>query len=371
MPRDPLRTRLCDILGIEFPIVAFTHCNDVAAAVINAGGFAVIGQGRYTPDEIAANIKWMRERVGSKPFGIDLLLPASVPASGSLEELLAQIPEEHLQFVQGIKERYNIPEPKNVPLAFRLQWLTHEGPRRQLEVVLEERVPVFASGLGSPAFVVEAAHARGMQVWAQVGKPRQAQRALEAGADVIIAAGYDAGGHSSQIGTFSIVPAVVAVAGDTPVLAAGGVTTGRHLAAALCLGAAGVWTGSVWLTSRESDEDMLAKEMMLAATAEDTVQSRCVSGFTQRNLRSQWHVEWEAPEAPQPLPAPYQFLLSGPVLQAADDYDIRPFKLVAVGQGVGFMTAMKPARQIVFDLVDEARAVLESLTSESPVGAAG
>src|SRR3972149_848147 len=122
MAKDPLHTRLCDILGTEFPVVAFTHCNDVAAAVINAGGFAVIGQGRYTPDEIAADIKWMRDRVGSKPFGIDLLLPASVPPKGSVEELMAQIPEEHRKFVQSVKERYNIPEPKNVPEIFRIQW---------------------------------------------------------------------------------------------------------------------------------------------------------------------------------------------------------------------------------------------------------
>jgi NAD(P)H-dependent flavin oxidoreductase YrpB (nitropropane dioxygenase family) len=369
MVNDPLHTQLCDMLGIEFPVVAFTHCNDVAAAVINAGGFAVIGQGRYTPDEIAANIKWMRDRVGSKPFGIDLLLPASAPPSGTLEGLLAQIPEEHRQFVQGIKERYNIPEPKNVPLHHRLQWLSQEGSRRQLEAVLEERVPVFASGLGSPAFVVEAAHARGMQVWGLVGKPRQAQREIDAGVDVIIAAGYDAGGHSSSIGTFSMVPAVVGVAGDTPVLAAGGVTTGRHLAAALCLGAAGVWTGSVWLTSRESDADMLEKEMLIAATAEDTLQSRSYSGFTQRNLRSQWHVEWDTPEAPKPLPWPYQMVLSGPIFQAAADYGIEQFKMVAVGQGVGFMSSMKPARQIVFDMVDEARSIIEGLSSDSPMGA--
>ncbi len=366
MAKDPLHTKLCEMLGIEFPIVAFTHCKDVAAAVINAGAFAVIGQGRYTPDEIAANIKWMRDRVGSKPFGIDLLLPASVPSSGTLEDLLAQIPEGHRNFVQGIRERYHIPEPKNVPLAYRLQWLTHEGPRRQLEVVLEERVPVFASGLGSPAFIVEAAHARGMQVWGQVGKPRQARREIEAGVDVIIAAGYDAGGHSSPIGTFSIVPAVKAIAGDKVVLAAGGVTTGRHLAAALCLGAEGVWTGTLWLACRESDEPMIKKEMLLAASAEDTIQSRVLTGFPNRSLKTQWHVEWERPEAPKPLPAPFQFLLSSPVTQAADDYEIREFVSEAAGQGIGFITSMKPARQIVFDMVDEARAVFEGLAGAGP-----
>src|SRR3989304_4433135 len=200
MAKDPLHTKLCDMLGIEFPIVAFTHCKDVAAAVINAGGFAVIGEGRRTPDEIRADVKWMRERVGSKPFGVDLLLPASVPPKGTVEELMAQVPEEHKKFVQGIKERYNIPDPKSRPEFHKLQWLSQEGSRRQIDAVLEERGPVFASGLGSPAFVVEAAHARGIQVWGLVGKPRQAKRELEAGVDAIIAPGSDPAGHTGHIG---------------------------------------------------------------------------------------------------------------------------------------------------------------------------
>jgi len=241
MTRDPLRTKLCEMLGIEFPIVAFTHCKDVVAAVVNAGAFAVLGEAMHTPDEIAADIRWVRERVEGRPFGIDLVLPASAPPSGSLEELRAQIPESHRKFAQSIKERHSIPDPKG-PVALH-QWggLNQELARQQLDVVLEEHVPVFTSGLGNPAFILEAAHARGMKVFGLVGKARQAQREIEAGVDAVIAQGSDAAGHTGSIGTFSIVPEVVAVAGDTPVIAAGGVTTGRHLAAALCLGASGVW----------------------------------------------------------------------------------------------------------------------------------
>ena len=371
MAKDPLHTKLCDSLGIEFPIIAFTHCKDVAAAVINAGAFAVYGGTPHAPDKLAAEIKWIRDRVGGRPFGVDLVLPASAPPAATIEELKAQLPEEHVRFVQGIKERYDIPDPKNEPELFNLGWLNQERARRQLDVALEERVPVLAFGLGSPNFIIEAAHARGMQVWGLVGKPRQAARELEAGVDAIVAQGTDAAGHTGAIGTFSIVPAVAAIAGETPVIAAGGVTTGRHLAAALCLGAAGVWTGTVWLTSRESDVDMIIKEKLLAATADDTVFSRCISGFTMRIIKTQWTKEWESPEAPDPLPAPYQLILGGEIHQAAVDYKIEPFMMEAAGQGVGFVTTMKPARQIVFDLVDEARAVLEELTSESPVGTAG
>jgi NAD(P)H-dependent flavin oxidoreductase YrpB (nitropropane dioxygenase family) len=362
MGNDPLHTRLCDMLGIEFPVVAFTHCKDVAAAVINAGAFAVFGGAPRSPEELDSDIRWIRERVGSKAFGIDLLFPASAPPSATIEELLAQVPEEHQRFVQGIKDRHNIPAPKNTPSVYNLGWISQEKARRQLDVVLEHNVPVLCAGLGNPAFVMEAARARGMLVWGLIGRPRQARRAVENGWDVIVASGYDAAGHTGNIGTFSIVPVVAGMAKDRPVLAAGGVTTGRHLAAAICLGAAGVWTGTVWLASRESDETMTTKERLLTATAEDTTHSRCVTGFPQRMLRSQWHMEWERPEAPEPLPAPFQLLLAGEVLQAASDYQIEGFLGGTAGQGVDFVTTMKPARQIVFEMVDEARAVFEEST---------
>ncbi len=365
MAKDPLRTKLCDMLGLEFPIIAFTHCKDVAVAVINSGGFAVLGEAMHTPDEIAADIKWIRDRVDGKAYGIDLVLPASVPPAGSLEELTAQIPESHRKFAQGIKEKYNVPEPKG-PIALH-QWggLNQGMARAQLDVLLDERVPVFTSGLGNPAFILEAAHARGIKVFGLVGKTRQAQREVEAGVDAIIAQGYDAAGHTGAMGTFSIVPEVVSIAGDTPIIAAGGVTTGRHLAAALCLGAAGVWTGTLWLASRESDVDMIVKEKLLHATAEDTVYSRAISGMTMRTLKCPWTEEWAKPEAPPTLPAPYQMLLSSDYIQGANDHRREDLMTEAAGQGVGFVTSMKPARQIVFDLVEEALDAIEQLTGES------
>ncbi len=362
--KDPLRTKLCESLGIEYPIVAFTHCKDVAAAVINAGGFAVLGQTQSTPDEIEANIKWLRERIGDKPYGIDLVFPASVPAAGSTEQLLAGIPAEQQAYADDIAKRYDIPEPKKRPELYDLGWMEKETPRKQLEVVLEERVPVIASGLGNPDFFVPAAHERGMQVWGLVGKPRQAKRELEAGVDVIIAQGTDAAGHTGSIGTFSIVPQVKAIAGDAPVIAAGGITTGRHLAGAIALGASGVWTGTLWLPCRESDTDMLMKERLIEATAEDTSWSNCVSGFTMRTLKCKWHEEWSKPDAPKAAPAPYQLLLFAKNKQSAFDWGIKEFMTEASGQGVGFIDKMKPARQIVSDMVDEAYEVFDEMYGE-------
>jgi len=287
-----------------------------------------------------------------------------VPPMASLEELYAQIPEEQRRFAESIKQRYDIPDPKG-PIALH-QWggLNQAIARAQLDVVLEERVPVFVSGLGSPAFIVKTAHERGMKVFGLVGKARQAEREVEAGVDVIIAQGYDAAGHTGSVGTFSIVPEVVAVAGDTPVVAAGGITTGRHLAAALCLGAVGVWTGTIWLASRESDSDMIIKEKLVRATADDTVYSKCISGMPMRVLKCVWTEEWSKPEAPPVLKAPYQMLLSADYIQAANDHRREDLMTEAAGQGVRFVTSMKPARQIVFDLVEEALDAFESIVGE-------
>jgi NAD(P)H-dependent flavin oxidoreductase YrpB (nitropropane dioxygenase family) len=364
MAKDPLHTKFCDMLGIEFPIVAFTHCKDVVAAVINAGGFAVLGEAMHTPDEISADIKWVRERIGGKPFGLDLVLPASVPPKDTLEQLLAKIPETHRKYAQSIKEKYNVPDPKGQVALHQWGGLNQEMARAQLDVILEERVPVFSSGLGSPAFIIKAAHERGIKIFGLIGKTRQAKREIEAGVDAIIAQGYDAAGHTGPIGTFSIVPEVVAIAGDVPVIAAGGVTTGRHLAAALCLGAAGVWTGTVWLASRESDSDMIVKEKLLAATSDDTVYSKAISGMPMRILKCPWTEEWAKPGAPPVLSAPYQMLLSSDYIQGANDHRRGDLMTEAAGQGVAFVTSMKPARQIVFDMVDEALGAFEQLTAE-------
>ena len=365
MQKNPLHTKLCDSLGIEYPIVAFTHCKDVVAAVTNAGAFAVMGETHHTPEQIEADIKWIREKVGGKPFGIDLVFPASVPPMGSIEELKSKIPAEQRAFTEDIKKRYELPEPKREPELYELGWMTQDVPRKQLEVVLDENVAVLASGLGSPVFILEAAHARGMQVWGLIGKPRQAKRELEAGVDAIIAQGIDAAGHTGTIGTFSIVPEIVAIAGDKPVIAAGGITTGRHLAGAVALGAAGVWTGTLWLACRESDREMVIKEMIINAGVTDTRHSACISGFTMRTLNSKWHEEWARPDAPKPAPAPYQLLLFAEIKQSAMDWGIEPFMTEAAGQGVGFIDSMKPARQIVFDMVDEAITIFEEITGET------
>ncbi len=361
----PLHTQLCDKLGIEYPVVAFTHCKDVAVAVINAGGFAVLGEAMHAPDHIAADIKWIRDRVNGKPFGIDLVLPSSVPEERTVEQLLAEIPQEHKDFEQAIKRKYDVPAPKEAPNLHIWGGLDQKRALAQVEVVFDERVPVFASGLGSPAFLLKRAHQLGIQVWGLVGRPRQAKKQIAAGTDVIIAQGYDAAGHTGNIGTFSIVPQVVDAARGTgvPVIAAGGVTTGRHLAAALALGADGVWTGSLWLASRESDLNLPLKERLLEAETDDTLYSDCISGYTMRTTRCPWHDEWLSPAAPEVLKPPLQMLLSANYIQGSLDYQRKDLMTEAAGQGIHYVTEMKPARQILSDLVDGALDVFDRFAS--------
>jgi len=368
MSGNAMQTRLCEEYGCEYPIVAFAHTKDVIAAVTNAGGIGVLGATGSTPEEIRSAVRWIRERVGDKPFGVDLLVPASF-VEGSLEDLEAQIPDEHRSFVERLQREGEIPDPKTPPPWRGIRADLLRRAHQQVEVVLEERVPIFASGLGSPAFILERAHEIGTKVWGLIGLPRQARREIEAGVDVVIAQGGDAGGHSGTIGTFSLVPEVVKLARGTQtlVLAAGGVTTGAHVAAALALGADGVWCGTIWQATNESETEMALKERILGANAEDAIQSRASTGKPVRQVRSKWTDAWKQPGAPEPLPMPLQGMLIGKVQQSIKDHNLAEWATVPAGQGVGHITQVKPARQVVADLVEEAQDTLDRLTAD-PVG---
>jgi NAD(P)H-dependent flavin oxidoreductase YrpB (nitropropane dioxygenase family) len=366
---DPLRTRLCEEYGAEFPIVAFAHTKDVIAAVVNAGGIGVLGATGSTPEEIESDVRWIRERVGDKPFGVDLLVPASF-VQGNMEDLEEMIPQEHRDFVTGLMRDNDIPPPKQEPEGGIDAGLM-EKAQRQLEVVLDNHVPIFASGLGSPAVVLERGHEVGTKVWGLIGMPRQARRELEAGVDLLVAQGGDSGGHSGRIGTFSLVPEVVKARNelnpDSLILAAGGVTTGTHIAAAVAMGADGVWCGTIWQATNESETEMYAKQKLLNAVIEDAVQSRATTGKPVRQVRSKWTEAWDTPEAPDPLPMPLQPMLVAKIKQSIDEAHLEDWSGPAAGQGVGHIKGIKPARQVIFDLMEEAQDAIERMAG-SPVG---
>jgi NAD(P)H-dependent flavin oxidoreductase YrpB (nitropropane dioxygenase family) len=358
MTPHPLHTRLCDLLGIELPIICFTHCRDVAVAAINAGGFAVLGEAMHTAEKIQDDIRFIRDRVSGRQFGIDLVLPKNSPPSGTPDEIYASIPETHRDFADGIKRKYEVPEPENDEALRKWGGLNKLIAQRQIDVVLEEAVPVIATGLGAPDDLFAAAHARDLLVFSLVGMKKQAVAQLEKGADAIVAQGFDAAGHTGAMGTFSVVPEVVSVAGDKPVIAAGGVTTGRHLAAALCLGASGVWAGTVWLASDESDVDDVVIERILGADGAETTRTPSISGKTMRVLRCPWTEEWSRPDAPKVLKSPYQMMLTSNYLQAANDARRPDLMTEAVGQGVGFVDSRRPTAEILRGMAEEACDVL-------------
>ncbi|MGE3598502.1 MAG: NAD(P)H-dependent flavin oxidoreductase, partial [Dehalococcoidia bacterium] len=234
--------------------------------------------------------------------------------------------------------------------------------QRQIDVVLEAAPPLLACGLGSPAGVVTEAKARGMRVASLVGSVKHARRAVAAGADLIVAQGYDAGAHTGEIGTFSLVPQVAAAAAPVPVLAAGGVVSGRHLAAALCLGAVGVWSGTLWLTSVESHIDPVIKAKLLAAAAEDTVRTRAISGKPNRQIRTAWTQLWDDPGTPNPLPMPYHDILVGDTLTAIQDHRVEALWGSAAGQGIGLIAEERSVAETIGAMVAEARETLAGIT---------
>jgi NAD(P)H-dependent flavin oxidoreductase YrpB (nitropropane dioxygenase family) len=363
MPRDPLHTRLCDLLEIELPIICFTHCREVAVAATRAGAYAVLGEALRTIEEIERDVRWIREQIGSDRFGIDLVLPARSPRAATPEALYAEIPEAQRAFADSIKTRYDVPDPTQPVVLEHWSGVNQKIARAQIEVLLDLDVPVIATGLGAPDFLFGEARARDIKLVGLIGATRQALRQIERGADMIVAQGYDAAGHTGAMGTFSIVPEVVSKAGDVPVIAAGGVTTGRHLAASICLGAAGVWAGTAWLAAFESDVDPIVKQRILAADGDETERTACISGKTMRVLRCPWTEEWAEPGAPEILKSPYQMLLTSRYLQGANDARRPDLMTEAVGQGVGFVTEPEPVADIVGRMATEARGVLRGFAA--------
>lgn len=357
---SPLHTRVSDMLGVEYPIFAFAHHEDVIVEACKAGGVGIYGGTRKTPSEIRDVLKAIRSRVGDRPFGIDLVIPKGMPAHNNREEIEAQIPVEHRAFVDHLYEKYSIGRPMRAGSRSRFV-RSEEVAAQQLEAVLDSDVNVFALGIGTPTAAVDAARSDGKTVVSLVGSPRNARYAIDAGADIIVAQGYDAGGHTGTIGTFSLIPQIVDIAGGRPVLAAGGVATGRHIAAAFALGAEGVWTGTPWLVTKENHTEEILLQKLLAAGPEDTVISRADSGKTLRQVRTAWSEEWAAADAPVPLKMPYQDILIGDLLGAIDDYRVEPLIHTPAGQGIAQFHEETTVAEMMRRFVAEAEQTLAGL----------
>ena len=354
-----LWTPICDRLEIRYPIFGFAHDVKTVAAITNAGGFGVYGATRRFPDEIRSELAEIRTLVGERPFGVDLVLPPGMPEHNSREAIEAEIPSEHKEFVAALEQKYQVP-PATEP-GMRTRFIrSAEIEAEQLRAVLESEVDMFACGIGAPPDAIAEAKDRGKVTLALIGSPHHVERSRAAGVEILVAQGYDAGAHTGPIGTFSLVPQIVDAAGDIPVLVAGGVATGRHVAASLAMGAAGVWMGTAWLLSQEHQGHMhpVNTEKLKAAGSGDTVITRSESGKTFRQVRTAWSQEWESDDAPEPLKMPYQDVLVGDLLGAIEEHDIEPLIHSGAGQSIGYFNRVRPVAEIMNELVSEAAETL-------------
>lgn len=361
-----MQTKVCDMLGVEFPILAFSHCRDVVAAVSKAGGMGVLGVTAHTPEQLEIDCQWIEDEIGpNKSYGIDVIIPqkyTGVEEGGlSAETLSGMIPAEHRSFINELMARYDVPplpEGEVAPTG-EGSW-SLKGAQPLVDVALSRPIRLIVNALGAPpAHLVKEAHDRDIFVAALVGAKQHAVRQKAAGVDIVVAQGYEAGGHTGEIATMVLVPEVVDVCGDTPVLAAGGIARGRQMAAAMALGAQGVWTGSVWLTTEEAETHPVVKQKFLAASSNDTLRSRASTGKPARQLRTAWTDEWESDANPKPLGMPLHGMLIAEaqrrIARGANTPGSGAERLVNyfVGQVVGSMNQVKSSRQVVFEMVDE------------------
>jgi NAD(P)H-dependent flavin oxidoreductase YrpB (nitropropane dioxygenase family) len=373
-----VKNPLTEMFGIEYPIFAFSHCRDVVAAVTNAGGMGVLGALAFSPEELEQELTWIDEHVGGRPYGVDVVMPVKTldrdagidDVSDIGAQLRSHISQAHWDYTDKILVDHGVDVSSDRELesgaglgAGVLGWTAATGAP-QIEIALAHPIALLASALGPPPkAAIDQAHEQGVKVAALIGRTEQAVRDVSLGVDIIIAQGYEAGGHTGEVASMVLVPDVVDAV-DVPVLAAGGIGSGRQMAAAMALGAAGVWTGSIWLTVAENGSSTVVTEKLLAATATDTVRSRAYTGKPARQLRTAWTDAWEAPESPGTLPMPLQFILNSYANQKMGAKPPEALVGMPVGQIVSRMNQVRTTKAVVQEMVGEYVDVTQKLTAD-------
>jgi len=372
-----MKSPICDQLGIEFPLIAFTHCRDVVCEVSKAGGMGVLGAAGYSPDQLEIELKWIDEHIDGMPYGVDLIVPTSMAnkdESASAEEIEDLVPDEHNQFASSILARHQI-DTGDLYQEHRSTvgrgFLGETGAASILDVAFAHPIKLIANALGvPPRYMLELGKQHNVPVAALVGAKSHAVKQAEAGVDILVVAGTEAGGHCGEVSTMVLVPEVcdaVKHIEGVSVLAAGGIVTGRQMAASMAMGAHGVWTGSVWLTTKEAETSPVIIDKLLSASSNQTVRSKSRTGKYSRQIRSPWTDAWESGEAPEPLPMPLQSQISEPALgkvtKLAEGGHAGAKQLATfwVGQGVGLMNQSLSSKQVVYDFMEDFLAANERL----------
>ncbi len=355
-----MKTKLTEMFGIELPIFAFSHCRDVVVAVSNAGGLGVLGCAYQTPEQLQQELAWIDDHVNGKPYGIDLMMPGNFQTTETPKLTVADLPKEQTDYMRKYLDDAGVPPlPKreaeemiNTHLATLS--LTPQQADELLDVGLKHPIKLVVNALGAPPKeMVEMLHERGIKVGALIGKLEHGERQRAAGVDLIVAQGHEAGGHSGKIASMILWPQVVDTMAPIPILAAGGIGGGRQMAAALALGAEGIWCGSIWLGTSESEVIPETKARLFEATADDAIQTRSRTGKPVRMLRSKLTDAWEEPDAPPFLPMPLQTAVMAESRLRVERARVREFLTYPVGQIVGEMAHETSCRQVIFEMLDE------------------
>ncbi len=359
-----MHTPLCEKLGIEYPIFAFTHCRDVVVEVSKAGGLGVLGAVGFSLERLREELDWIDARIGDKPYGVDVVIPQKYEGAGETDpeelerQLKAMVPAAHREFADKLLSGHSVPEWPEKDEIRLMGWTGPTGRPMVKEALKRERVVMVANALGTPPEdVITEIHDSGRLVAALCGRVRQAERHRDAGVDIIIAQGAEGGGHTGEVGSVVLWPQIVDAVAPLPVLAAGGVVTGSQMAAALAVGAAGVWTGSLWLSVQEAQAEPAEKESYFRASSEDTVRSRSWTGKPCRVLRNSWTDAWAREDTPEPLGMPLQGLVTSDAMRRTKAYAGVPgaqeVAFNPVGQAVGQIQQVESCREVIFRLLSE------------------
>ena len=363
-----MKSKLCLKLDIEFPLIAFSHCRDVVVEVSKAGGLGVLGAAGFSPEQLEIELSWIDQNIDGAPYGVDLIVPntmANQDESKTGSELQAMVPKSHRLFVEETLAKHGIDSSNlySSSDAGNRGFLGEKSSDNILDIAFSHPIKIIVNALGVPPLrMLELAKANNVACGALVGNRQQAIKQVESGVDIIISSGTEAGGHCGEISTMVLVPEVVqALQGfeDVSILAAGGIVTGRQMAAAMAMGADGVWTGSVWLTTEEADTSPSIKNKLLTTGSNQTVRTRSRTGKFSRQIKSPWTEAWEQEGAPEPLQMPLQSLVSEPALgkisklAEAGDSKAQSLNTYWVGQGVGLMSQSSSAKQVVYDFMSD------------------